>query len=317
MPDGGRVSISAGGVLLGRAPDSDVILTDERASRRHALVFMADERPHIVPLGKGPTEVDEERLAGERPLTPGGAVSMPGLRLTVEVAEPVEPVPVGEWVLQVIGGGLYGVAQSPFTVGGGRDNLHFDGWPSTALTFWRAAGRLSVEAGVQICVDGQDVGPGHIVGCRSGTRIECAGSRLQILIGDRALASTAADDDVPYAGGLQAVRLVFLPRGARLYLTDRHSERAVYLPERRADLVSLLLQPPSDYQPGDLIPDELLLQRIWPRQTKVVNDVHVLVHRVRKSLVAAGIDGPSLIERDAEGGGTRFAVAPGAMITVE
>ncbi len=43
----------------------------------------------------------------------------------------------------------------------------------------------------------------------------------------------------------------------------------------------------------------------------------VAVKRVRKSLVAAGLDGAALIARGPQGGGTRFAVATGAAVTIE
>ena len=42
----------------------------------------------------------------------------------------------------------------------------------------------------------------------------------------------------------------------------------------------------------------------------------MLISRCRRALVEAGLSGPRLIERAPGGGGTRFALAPGAEVVV-
>ena len=316
-PDGARLPIQSGGALLGRAPDSDIVLADERASRRHALVHLLGETPWVVNLGQGSTTVDGDAVTGERALSANVRIEVPGLSLAVERTAPSSDDADEPWILQRIGGGLYGLAQSPYRVGGKNDALQVDGWPPGALTFWRTGDGLTVEAGTTARVDDEDVEPGQIVRCRSGTRIEVGAVILQVMSGGgHSMASTVADNTAGLDELPQRIKLAFLPRGARLYLTDARQERAVYLPERRAELVALLLSPPEPYAAGDLIPDELMLERLWPRQTKTTNDLHVLVHRARKSLVAAGIDGASLIAREAQAGGTRFAVRKNASVAI-
>ena len=317
-PDGGRVPIQGGGVLLGRAPDSEIVLNDERASRRHALVHVLPERPSIVALGRGTTTVNGQVVTTEHPLEDGATIAVPGLELTVKYAESPTGDRSDEWILQRLGGGLYGISQSPFSVGDRQDALSFEGWTNKTLVFWRTDAGLSVEVGRPIQIDGEPASAGQVVRCGSGTRIEVDGDVFQLLSSvGHGMASTVTDDEVPTDALPARARLTFLPRGARLFLTDRHGERGVYLPERRAELISLLLAPPEPYAAGELIPDELMLERLWPRQTKTPNDLHVLVHRARKSLVAAGIDGAALIARDPQAGGTRFALAPGANVAIE
>lgn len=310
--DGARVSVSSGGVLLGRAPNCDIVLTDERASRKHALVHVTGGEARVVRLGKGRTEVGGASVESERTLAKDDVIAVPGLEVTVHYEEePTTPVATDEWVLRKIDGGVFGVSMSPYTVGGGDDALRFDGWPARALTFWRTGDRVSVETAVDTVIDGKPIAAGHLGACESGTRIEVEGEAFQIIAFGGALASTAADDHED--GGPRVVRLEFLPRGARLYVDDA----AAYLPERRAELMSLLLRPPEPYAVGDLVPDDLVLERLWPRQTKTTNDIHVLVHRTKKSLVGAGIDATGLIEREPRAGGTRFVVAKNASVTVD
>ena len=134
-----------------------------------------------------------------------------------------------EWVLWRSAGStvspqnLFGVSKSPFTVGGGpTDNLVFEGWPAGAVTFWRVGGGISLEAGASLTVDGEAVASGQIVRCRSGTQIDVGPDRLNVLVGPRqdGLASTVADEESVERAGPTFIRLAFLPRGARLYLTD-------------------------------------------------------------------------------------------------
>ncbi|MCB9648889.1 MAG: FHA domain-containing protein [Deltaproteobacteria bacterium] len=307
---GARVAVSSGGVLIGRAPDCDIVLTDERASRRHALVHMAGDEPRVVRLGKGRTEVGGEQVESERALAADDLIALPGLELTL-VHEDDAPPTEDDWVLRKLDGGVFGVSSSPYTVGGGDDALRIDGWPPRALTFWRTGSGLSVELGTDARIDGEALAGGHVATCASGARIEVGGETIQVLAFGGMLASTVADESTDRRP--RAVRLAFLPRGARLYVDGC----AAYLPERRAELLSLLLAPPEPHRPGELIPDDVVLERLWPRQTKTTNDIHVLVHRIRKSLVSAGIDGAALVERDSRAGGTRFVLHPEASAAVE
>jgi hypothetical protein len=108
-----------------------------------------------------------------------------------------------------------------------------------------------------------------------------------------------------------------LPRGGRVVFTIGGRALAVYLADRRFDLVSALLRPPAGYAAGEFIPDDAVRSIVWPRKPSVSRpEINMLISRCRKDLVDAGIAGPRLLERSPGGGGTRIALAPGAAIDV-
>jgi len=314
--DDTRVRIDGGGALLGRAADCDVVLPDPRASRRHALVYAAGAHAVVVSLGRGGTTIDGDDVDRERRAAPGATLAVPGATFVLERdAASVVDGPL-EWVLQREGGGLVGVPRSPFVVGDASDDVAIEGWPAGALTFTVIGASLVVEGAAPFTIDERAVEVGAVERCAPGAWIALGEQRLRVLAGGSVQAGTTVSQD-PGPGEPTSARLEFLPRGARLHLEDRAGRHTAYLPERRAELVALLLAPPEPHRPGEEIPDELLIDRLWPRQTKTHNDLHVLVHRVRKSLTAAGLDGVALIRREPRVGGTAFALADAASVDVE
>ena len=108
------------------------------------------------------------------------------------------------------------------------------------------------------------------------------------------------------------------PRGGRVVLSTAEGERAVFLADKRLDLVIALLRPPAGFQPGDFIPDDVVRPIVWPRNPGVTRpEINVLIGRCRRDLVEAGLAGARLLQRAPGGGGTRFALAPGAVVVVE
>ena len=98
---------------------------------------------------------------------------------------------------------------------------------------------------------------------------------------------------------------------------DRFGTAVAYLAGRRCDLAACLLEPPGPYEAGELIPDEVVIERVWPDGTTARSAVGVLLHRLRRDLVHAGLDGAALVVRAEGGGATKFAVPPGASVVVE
>jgi DNA-binding winged helix-turn-helix (wHTH) protein len=95
-------------------------------------------------------------------------------------------------------------------------------------------------------------------------------------------------------------------------------ERAVYLADRRFDLMMALLQPPDGHQAGDFVSDDAVRSVVWPRNPGVSRpEINMLISRCRRDLVAAGLAGTRLIERAPGGGGTRFVLGAGAQIVVK
>jgi hypothetical protein len=74
------------------------------------------------------------------------------------------------------------------------------------------------------------------------------------------------------------------------------------------------LQPLAGHQPGEFAGDEV----VWPRADGAGRtEINVLISRCRRDLVEAGLNGARLIQRAPGGGGTRFALARDATITIK
>ena len=87
-PDAGKsYSLSPGDNLIGRDPDSAVLLTDDATSRRHALIRREEDRFVIFDLGRRTgTRVDGEALGGHR-LSAGESISMGNSTVVLMQAE--------------------------------------------------------------------------------------------------------------------------------------------------------------------------------------------------------------------------------------
>jgi len=325
LPDGSGRRVEPSGCLLGRAADCDVVLVSEDASRRQALVYLGAEGPYVVAMGRAPTLLDGVNVDTSRPCASGSKVDVPGLSCTL-VAEPLtEREDEPSWVIERIGGAFFGVGERPLTIGGAADDgLRIAGRPPHALTFRVIGERLVVEFGAEGTVDGRTVASGAVEGLRPGSRVGVGDPAdadhsiaLRVIDGGRAHdVTTQGTGARPVDMHVTAITLDFLPHGGRLRLVSGGHERSLYLADRRCDLVALLLQPPAPLRPGEFVPDDVLLPRVWPGKPADRTAINVLVHRLRRDLVRAGIDGVALVERSTGGGGTRLVLARGATVEV-
>jgi hypothetical protein len=159
--------------------------------------------------------------------------------------------------------------------------------------------------------------PGDVGTARVGDPVKVGPIVLRILAGD-GVAEATMRHHLRQEIGASVARLSFLPRGGRMELAVLGGRSVtVYLAERRCNLVACLLKPPDPFAPGDFVDDEVVIPRVWPNQARGRTDLNTLLHRARKDLVAAGIDGAALIERADGGGATRFTLLPGAAVSVE
>lgn len=319
LPDGTRRRVGFAGLLVGRSPDSDLVLHDPRASRRHAIVHLTADGIALVSLSGEPDDADGGAKAE---LTDGARLSFPGLTVTVKTTQPAgddEP----SWVLRHHGGGVFGVGRRGLSVGDGPDDdLRIAGCAPGSAVFRVAGGQLLLEARGDVRVSSHKGGlvrleAGTMRRLARGNMVHLGAAKISVVIGE----STHLDTTVGRGSGAvvekPSVRLQFLPRGGRLYVSRAGEETVVYLPGRRCDLVACLLQPPDAYGPGDAIPDEVLIPRVWPGGTQTRSAVGVLLHRLRGDLVGAGLDGVALVERAEGGGGTRFVVPADASVVIE
>ncbi len=311
--------ITPGGLVVGRSPHCDVVLRSEQASRRQALVYLDSRGPRLVPLGTNPTVVNGEAIDAERELAEGDVIELYGTTLEVarqlgERKEPAAGTPV--WVLEGPGGGLFGMAHSPFLVGGSpEDDLFVEGWPDGALCFRARDGGLEVEVSVAVSLGATDLEPGESALLRRGQAISIGESSVRVVTGGELASGSTAS--LERSDKVTRARLEFLPRGGRLHLTLAGEEHSIYLTDRRCDLIAVLLQPPEPDVAGGAIEDDVVLSRVWGKKRVDRTHLNVLLHRVRKDLSRIGLDGPGLIVRTEGGGATRFVLAEGAEVILE
>ena len=317
VPNGASRRVGPNGLLIGRKQDCDLVCDDPSVSRRHALVRLTANGAELVPLGRGPVELNGKKLDKPAALADGDTLAVPGLSLEVQIdAQRPDRSASASWRLERARGGSFGLVHSPFVIGGDEgDDLIVKRWPAHALRFHIAQGELYLE-------------PTVAKATRNGAALE-AGAMEPLVVGDAiafrkelftvsqvahdATTAVATVNDLP-----SQVAIEILPRGGRVVLTTAEGARALFLADKRLDLVIALLRPPAGYQPGDFIPDDVVRAIVWPRNPGVSRpEINVLIGRCRRDLVEAGLAGARLLERSPGGGGTRFAVAPGAIVTVE
>ncbi|MBE7452330.1 MAG: FHA domain-containing protein [Kofleriaceae bacterium] len=316
VPGGASRRVGSGGLLVGRQRDCDIVADDPSVSRRHALVRVTGDGAELVPLGRAPVTVNGKARDRATALGDGDRIELPGLTLTVllEVPRP-DQEPATGFALDRARGGSFGIAHSPFVVGGGdHDDLIVKGWPAGALRFHVAQGGLLVAATAGVRRGDEALEPDEVTELAPGDRLafgkevftirQVAGGDRTTVVGDR-------------AGLPHRVVVQILPRGGRIVFGLADGERAVFLADRRLDLLVALLRPPPPYAPGDFIPDDVVRPVVWPRNPAVSRpEINMLISRCRQDLVAAGLHGPRLLERAPGGGATRLALAPSAEITV-
>ena len=316
LADGVARRVAPAGLTIGRQPDCDLVTDDPVASRRHALVRLTITGAEVVPLGKGPVEVNGVATTAITALADGDRVAVPGLALAVQVkvARP-DPEAAGFQLVRARGGS-FGLGHSPFVLGGGAgDDLVVKRWPPGALRLHQIDGELSVEAMVPgVTIDDAPLAVGEVEPIAPGARLALAGEVFAVACPPGALPVTAeaAARSLP-----TRIAIETLPRGGRVSFTMAAGERAVFLADRRLDLLVALARPPGDYGAGDFIPDDVVRGVVWPRNLGVSRqEINMLISRCRRDLVLAGLPGARLLERAPGGGGTRLALAPGATVTM-
>lgn len=311
-PDG-RILIRRGSLLLGRSPDCDVVLPDALVSRHHAVLRLDERGVEAVLLGRAPLSVNGAAVGASVVLREGDELSICGrsFRLLTTDAPP-EPEPEIAWAITRRGAVHHRVKGDTFTVGGsGGDDLFVDGWPAAALSFFRAQRGLTLQASVAGVSCGDELAEGEVRAVLPGATVSFRGESVQVL----ALARDASAVTAPMIAPELPItaRLLFLPKGGRLTLEFARAERTVWLPDRRCDLVAVLLKPPAPYGSGDSLPDDTLIPRVWPGGAGRT-ELNTLIFRARKDLLKADLDGGALLERTP--GAVRFRLAERAAVTV-
>lgn len=314
LATGERFAITASGVMIGRSPRCDVVIDDASASRRQAIVVDSDVGPVVVPLGRAPTLVNGVEVEREQRLADGAELRLPGLVARV-VSGMSGILTLPTWVVRTDGGARFGLARSPFVIGGSAAaDLRITGWPAEAVRF-TFHDELSMLALVPVELDGRPVAAGARVALVAAASLTCAGTTIAVMPAD-ADVGPGADDSGDLARLLAPTlaTVEFLPRGGRLTVSAGGRQVVVYLAEKRCDLIAVLLQPPAPLAAGEYISDDVVLPRLWPGRVMSRVDLNTLLHRTRGDITQAGLPGAALVQRAPGGNATRFVLAPGATV---
>jgi hypothetical protein len=307
--------VSSLGLVIGRAPTCDLVLAEPAVSRRHVLLqFGLRGKLDIVPLPGARTTVNGTVITAPVAARDGDVLAFPGgesVSLVLRESE-LGATATSAWLLSVSGRRI-GLRRTDLTVGGGDDDIMVESWPSAAVTLtWD---------------DDMPYATPHVAGvARAGTTLErdvsvalAAGDELAY--GGRTISMLLdTSDPAPTVRGdvrVTEIALEMLAAGGIVTVATTTGEHRVLLAERRFALVCALFAPPPPYAVGEFIPDEVIIERVWPRGSSADRgDLNQLVFRVRSDFKAAGLAGLELIERYAKGGAARATVDASTAIRV-
>lgn len=297
--------VSTLGLVIGRAPTCDLVLSEPGASRRHVLLqFGLRGQLDIVPLPGARTTVNGAVIASPAVARDGDVLGFPGggsVRLSLRDGD--SAAAGNAWLLSVNGRRI-GLRRADLTLGGGDDDIMVEGWPEAAVTVtWKderpyATPRIAcVMRGTTALADGVPVA------LASGETLTFSGTKVDVLL-------DAADPAPTVRGDMRITSIVLemLAAGGVLTIETTTGEHRVLLAERRFALACSLFAPPKPYIAGEFIPDEVLIERVWPRGSSADRgDLNQLVFRLRSDLKSSGLT-LDLVERYAKGGAARAVV---------
>lgn len=306
-PSGPRLPIGSLGLLIGRSSECDVVIDHELVSRRHALLQLVGDRLELAVLGRNPVDVNGTPHRTSSVVAEGDRIAIAGVVLSI--ARGGDHADIAPWLLRA-GELAFGVVRLPYTIGGGdADDLVVPECPAAAVTLFGVAGQLFAVAeadGVELA--GATLAAGLVEPISDGAVLVVGGTAFTAR---RSASSAGATRTV--ANPPDLIDVETLPRGARLTLGFAGRTYALVISELRLSLLAVLLTPPAPHAAGDYVPDQVVFERVWPRNDRVgAGDLNALVHRLRRDLLKAGVDGPALLQRAP--GATRIALAPATQI---
>src|SRR5262245_43806975 len=217
--------VGAGGLLVGRAHDCDIVADDPSVSRRHALIRATRDGAELVPLGRAPVVINGAPRDKVTALADGDRVEVAGMTLSIvlEARRPDTGASSG-FALARARGGSFGISHTPFFVGGGAtDDLIVKGWPAGALRFHVAQGALLVETAGGARKNGDELEADALVDLAPGDEVAFKKEVFAIkrVAGDARTTLVADAIALP-----RRVAVQILPRGGRVVFALADGERA-------------------------------------------------------------------------------------------
>jgi hypothetical protein len=312
---GAALRVGGLGLVIGRAPTCDLVLGEPEVSRRHVLLqFGLRGQLDIVPFPGAPTTVNGIAIATPVTANDGDVLAFPGgASVCLALRDGELGTTAGHaWLLGVHGRRI-GLRRADLVLGGGDDDVMVELWPAAAaLVTWRddrpsLVPRIDgiTRAGIALVRD-------VAVALAPGDLLVHGACTIEVIL--------ETVDPAPTARGavrITAIALEMFPTGGIITITTTHGEHRALLAERRFALACALLAPPAPYTPGEFVPDETIIERVWPPGSSADRgDLNQLVFRLRADLKAAGLAGLELIERYAKGGAARALVGATTSIQV-
>lgn len=297
---GDQLALRRGVVVVGRSSACDIVLADPAVSRRQLLLHTTADGVVLANVGRqgvshNGAEIEEPVVAADGDRIGIGGEPFAVLRATEAGDE------ASRWILRLDGGVALKLRRTPFAVGGGPvDDLSVEGWPAAALRLH------DVDTGVVV-----ELGAGAEALLRAGERAAFdADGFARIAVGDDFRVGGRRFAIVQGSAGLEgstelhgveppvAVRLEAYRRGGVLSICRGGEATELFLAQRRFALLRALFAPARPAVAGELVPVDALCRTIWPDDpAKDESDFNVLLYRVRRDLLAAGIDADTVIER--------------------
>lgn len=279
-------------VTLGRSPASDLVFPSERVSWQHAAIAVENGIPWVRDLGsRNGTFVNGERLAAPRVICDGDVLGIsPAVTLRVRVTGTAQPAVPRALVVEDIATGIrYPVRSERFTIGPAGD-LRTSGAGATLLVtgpddLWLGVDGEDAPVAVDepFVVDGRAYAVRRADVERSPTLGAAGGQPLYDLVatlnGDSGAEATLVD-----------------PESGRTHRVEGENRALLlYVLGKRAQADATAAAPLAD---RGWMSDDDVANALWGRgqASRDDNALHVLIHRVRKEVAAAGFD-PWFIEK--------------------
>ena len=273
LDNGNRFRIDGRGLLIGRSVGADIHLPDPAASRRQALVYLDTSGLQLVRLGRAPVHLNGELVCEQGNLEDQDLLQFPGTNIRVKVQDPPADAPTG-WVLRHSVGRpgeptstiFADLPRDEFRVGQGPDDhLRLMEWPVAAIQLtpcfpngWEAVLARGVTLNGQMPVFGSKLK------LRSGDQMVYNSETVRLIDVARSQKTTMGDEGqcLPWKVELQPLP----PAGGQMTVHDGKEETTAFFPGLRFDLLQVLLQPPGGREPGEPLPDAVLLPQLWGRK---------------------------------------------------